>query len=468
MTTWPAPPTRSPSQQRPLHLAPWLIATVLLLYLTPTLKYIPHTGHRRPEEFLLLLLLGLVAVRYSLGAPTRVVWGYWQVGMLGFAVVVLVAMLTGSMLGFHTTSTDFFALFRIAKAIIAYTLAATAVQLSANPDRLRRRIVHTIELASILLFPIVVQQYFDLFGLNEHYIAAVARTGQSSDLLTHAYAARAIGMVGNPNQLGFLYSVAATVSIYLIVTAKRWMPAHWLALTIQLAAILMSLSRGAMVATIVSAGYLFITLPSPASTRSLLEIRGRALRILGLLAAIAGVGFILFHNKAVYDAVLWRFARLANTGQDLSWTERLAHWHENLALFVRSPWLGVGPLTQGTLQYAADNEWLLLLRSYGILGTLYLVLAIVGPHVLVRSGPRGAALRGHRRLADAILLASATYMIPAAIFHNMTLMPVVMIVLGSADASSRPLQLRRWTTGVAALDSGPPGHQSGPGRDPSR
>ena len=101
--------------------------------------------------------------------------------------------------------------------------------------------------------------------------------------------------------------------------------------------------------------------------------------------------------------------------------------------------VGVCPLYKAQLQFAADNEWLLLLRSYGILGTLLFVCAVAGPHVIHRPKAAGPSVRSQRKLADAVLIASAVYMIPAAVFQSMTLMPLVLVILGSPMRVPAPM-----------------------------
>ena len=106
----------------------------------------------------------------------------------------------------------------------------SAVQLSVDPDMVRRWILRAVEVASVILFPVIIHQYFDLFGLNERYIPVVAKPAQVSDLFSHAYATRSSGWPGNPNELGFLYTIAALVTIYLIVIGDAQgccMLPHW-------------------------------------------------------------------------------------------------------------------------------------------------------------------------------------------------------------------------------------------------
>ena len=98
-------------------------------------------------------------------------------------------------------------------------------------------------------------------------------------------------------------------------------------------------------------------------------------RVLSLVLALALAVALLVNNRAIYDEVLWRFALLGDFTQDSSWTGRLLQWQANLELFARSPWIGVGPLFGADFRYVGDNEWLTLLRSYGLLGTSYLNVA---------------------------------------------------------------------------------------------
>src|SRR5699024_2286817 len=132
--------------------------------------------------------------------------------------------------------------------------------------------------------------------------------------------------------------------------------------------------------------------------------------ICSLLIAIYVSIYTDFSNE-----IFWRFESLYNITSDDSWTTRVNRWSENIELFKSSPLLGLGPLSRYNLQYAADNEWLLLLRSYGVLGTLYFLLMFIVPHL------RGSK-SDYKILTLSILVSASVFMIPVAVFNSLTLM----------------------------------------------
>lgn len=145
--------------------------------------------------------------------------------------------------------------------------------------------------------------------------------------------------------------------------------------------------------------------------------------ILGLFVVLLGIGiglaFYLSSNDVFHDEIAWRF-----TMDYLSQAAatRVSHWHQNLALFQTSPVFGVGSLAHaGDFKYAADNEWLLLLRTGGVVLVL-LVIRLFFTR-LVRQGVRGEG----KRLSLAFALGACIYMIPAAFFFSLVLMPLLLM-----------------------------------------
>ncbi|MDD4347313.1 MAG: hypothetical protein PHZ11_10650, partial [Desulfitobacteriaceae bacterium] len=97
---------------------------------------------------------------------------------------------------------------------------------------------------------------------------------------------------------------------------------------------------------------------------------------------------------------------------------------------------------------APDNEWLLLLRKYGLLGTSWFVLMFITPFYAYRSVLKHNLLA---KLYAAILIGLAVYMLPAAVFHSFQLMPFVMI-LGGMVFSALPDNIYEVSLGNEADD----------------
>ncbi|HZK10764.1 MAG TPA: hypothetical protein VFD10_00165, partial [Atribacterota bacterium] len=68
-----------------------------------------------------------------------------------------------------------------------------------------------------------------------------------------------------------------------------------------------------------------------------------------------------------------RFNQLENISQATSWQARIVNWKVNYDLWKLSPLFGWGP-GKVTMTTIVDNEWLLLLRRYGLIGVIIFIL----------------------------------------------------------------------------------------------
>ena len=422
-------------------LAPWLYATIILLFITPNFS-LPAVGGRRLDEFLMLGLIGFLVYLYAQRVPFKIAWGPLQYGLLGFNGVVLLSMLVGALQGYEVSTTDVFQFIRIAKYLVVYTFAVTVIATSENPDRMRRNVLHAVLWGSLLLFFIVLQQYYDLFGLNAYYVEYVSRSSQAASLINVDYDKRALGMIGNPNELGFLYVIPALVSAYFLLSAPRFKLRYLILFGIQVTAILMTLSRTSLLALVVALLYMLIVMPLARANEGKLRIRS-LLRGFGLLFVVIAATSLLITNQAIYDDVLWRFAKLQDVTTDYSFRGRIQAWQENWGLFLQSPWFGLGPLFGRAFEFTADNEWLLFLRSYGLIGTLYLILSFAFPYVISIRAGSSPLLPDIRRLIEAAFIALVLYMIPAAAFQSLILMPLLLILLALGDRSVKAFEIRK-------------------------
>lgn len=401
----------------------------MFLFLTPSIAFSTDIPAIRLDEVTLVALVGYVFINLAAGREVKVAWGLLQTLLTGFSIFVLISILVGVFLGYAASLGDLNQLVRLAKYVLIYTLALTVVRTSPKPEKEKLNILTFFVVCSVLAMPIVIQQYFNLFHLNELYVPKIAPT-QYKPLVNDYPYPRPVGMFGNPNELGFAFSVASLISIHFLVT-KSLKTVFVFVLPLQVLMMLLTLSRSALAGFAVGMAYLFITSFIQKGT---IPVR-RLVRIFVLMAFVLLLGGVLFSHPGFYQTTGWRFTQGLFLESDTSWQLRLIHWEENLALFAESPILGVGPLRRAEFEFGADNEWLLLLRSYGLLGTVFLVIAFLLPHFLNdRSNTKS--------LVGVILISSAVYMIPAAIFHSLVLMPLVLIVMALEDTTSRVFVFR--------------------------
>jgi hypothetical protein len=414
-----------------------LQAVILAVFLTPALPLGSGLPAIRVEDIIVAvwLLGGIVAA--AGGSNTFVVWGRRQTTLAALFVLLPASILAGGLLGVRASSLfDLFYAARIVKFLLILALVGTAFL--AGPDREARlqRMLGWVVTCSVLLVPVVVQQYFNLFGLNDRYVRFVAPT-QYMTLVSRFTSPRPVGMVGNPNELGFLFGLAALCSTYLLLFGRRKQRSYAIWLAAQIGVIALTGSRSAVAA--LGIGLFVMCVLTLGSAPSPIRQRMRALVPLGLV--VVGTWIVLV-NPLVYERLGSRLEGLRTPEAVGSFTSRQVAWTQNEVLFSKSPVIGVGPLSRAGL-LAADNEWLLLLRSFGVSGLILVVLFATAPGRRYRwNGFSDSVVRRrNNRLTIAVLSAGAIFMIPAAVFSSLGLMPLVLILISADDPGGRIIPL---------------------------
>ena len=120
------------------------------------------------------------------------------------------------------------------------------------------------------------------------------------------------------------------------------------------------------------------------------------------------------------------FIRMASgltIGGDESWQLRMGRWDEALSLWRQSPVFGWGP-GKRTMSTIVDNEWLLLLRRYGVLGVTVFILWFGGMFAALVRLARSLNMRRDNEdrylkvltiAMQAVLVSYAIYMIPSVV-----------------------------------------------------
>lgn len=409
-------------------LYPWLVTIIVAIFLFPSIRTPGAIPSMRLEELILIPFALYCMLRIIRGHDVRFAWGVRQKTLLFFFVFLLISMLAGMCLGHNASFGDLNQFIRFCKYILIYTIAVSYIYICYNKDEAIDRVYNVIVICSVLLAVVVVQQFFDLFGLNSLYVRYVAPTQFETLIGDHPFP-RPVGMVGNPNEVGFVFVLGALTSSYRLIKGGGWV---FLAATlINLASLGLTMSRTSLVALVIGAGYLYVI-------QLLATDRGVGSRMMYLAlptsVLLVAMAYVLV-NPMLYEAIGWRFYTLIEFQTESSWQVRLNTWQKNIQLFFESPIVGVGPLRRAeSTAGPADNEWLLLLRTYGIVGTLVLVVGMVWPHLKAKS-------RLLRVFITGMLLGMAVYMIPAAVFHSLSLMPLVLIILAAEDSTTRPVTI---------------------------
>lgn len=405
-----------------------LYSIVFLLFLTPSFKLVEFLPKVRLEELFIVFIVSVLWVRVIYKKYVLLAFNNLVIFLLIFCFLIAFSILNGTFRGYQTSIFDFNQFIMVFKYGMIYTMALTFYYLNRENKVEMIRFLHFIFFMASLLFLIVIQQYFNLFGLNEAYIRFVAPT--QFDTLVDGYAhPRPVGMIGNPNELGFFFVMVGLLALFILFN-RGFKMAYLLVFIMQIAGVFLTLSRTSLIAFAVGAAIIIVlTLMS-----SKMEIK-KYFRILILISILSLVTIYVISYTDFLDRIWWRFSEIFNLANSTSWNARLNNWSENLDIFMKHVVLGVGPLSRAILQHAADNEWLLLLRSYGIIGTV----AVCGIFLYIAF----TSMLSFRGLIISIVLAGGIYMISSVFFHSLVLMPFFLILAAINNRATKVMVVTR-------------------------
>ncbi len=363
-----------------------------------------------------LLILGHLAG----GKHLRIRWNPTNKWFFIFGACILVSMVYAVFAhGYYPIARDFWEFGKLIEYFLIFALVAS---LNIPQDHMRNYYI-----ISLIIFMCSAAfgffQYFNLFAINSWLTPYYAPT-QMYGLVT---AGRIVGTTPNPNEFGALMVLAASLAL----TGALWLKGRniklfsWAALVVFSLAVMFTLSRSALLGLLVAIAFIILY-------KYLLYVGSkRMLRSLMLIIPLIMILAIIVLELAP-DLFFFRVGRSMDLDTDTSWQARLINWEDDFALWQQSPLLGWGP-GKDTMSTIVDNEWLLLLRRYGLFGVAIFILLFVNFYRTLSDIERENNNNYTQTFCTALqatIIAYAIYMIPAAVYHSLQLMPVLMIFLG--------------------------------------
>ena len=409
----------------------WYVSAVLFsLILTPALRPLGTGPAVRLDDILLLC------------APFVVAW--WCRGFVSDIRLILLSVIFlliifssfwGAIHGYPAALGDLFSLFRWVKYVAVVLLVSSLLHVSKDPSFVVSKVSKISVVFGVGLAGIAFQQYFDFLSLNSLYVYDVAPT-QYRTLVDDYPWPRPVGMVGNPNELGFVLALLGLVSIHLSLTEESKRVLWGFAALAILLAMSITLSRSAVFAFFIM-GLVYVwsvTLPSRGVGGRWVLKRGGIIGGVSVVLCVLAVVLVGFFSPGAYESVVWRFS----PEYFGSFDQRVINWSENLTLFYESPLFGVGLLRHsGAFVHAADNEWLMMARIGGLLVLVPFALLFLLPLF-----PKSVSnVRRRVWLARSISIGTIIYMIPAAAFYSLVIMPLLLILFVLYD----PRPFRRFS-----------------------
>lgn len=392
-----------------------IYAIIFSTILTPSIKISSFPAFRI-EQLIVILFLVYLYFKFTLRKKVKIDNSYFPILYAMFSFFIVLSTLVGSFKGIEVIINDFYELYKILIYLGVYLLTKSLVK--DENDKIK--IVNFINICLLISILIAVQQYLNLFNLNEKYVHIIAPT-QFRTLVNNYPTPRVIGMTSNPNEYAVMPGIGATISWSLLLTYKE--KKNIIFLIIFILGVLMTLSRSGfifMASSIATFTFLFFK----SNLKSLIKgrINLRAFQMLMIAICILFVLAIIIFNY-LPEELTWRLMRGINIQTDNSFQARLRNWGEHIDYFKQSPIFGLGPAKSIEYEHHVDNEWLLFLRQYGVVGCCYFMFIFTFPFIK----KKGTLFK---YIYLSISAGCALYMIPAAIYESFQLMPLIMILIG--------------------------------------
>ena len=391
----------------------YLTLVLTSLILLPSLAVIPGLPSLRLDDLLLVAYPLVALALFRSFDLDRRIWVLLAIGIsffLGFS--------TGTLMGFPSNFGDLFFGIRILKYIGAVLLATSFIKLIGRHESLSFFAKASLLLGLGAIF-VAIQQYFDLGGLNSRYVHLIAPT--QFETLVNGYPwPRPVGMIGNPNEFGYLLILLGLVGFYFWSTINK-LKFFWILITLAIfAASVLTMSRSSIFAGVIAIAVFSIGLAY--SSFSLLRgtlSKKKMIVLLLILLSTFGLIILFLINEALFVQITWRFIP-EHFG---SFAAREAAWVANYEGWQSSIFFGIGPLRHGGVFGAADNEHFLLLRTGGVILYAFVILLLI-------IGIFGKGLSSvNRAFQIAIALSVLAYMVPAVAFYSLVIFPYLLMLL---------------------------------------
>lgn len=403
----------------------------LLLFcsiLCPPIRFesIPYI---RPELILILIAWILLFFgKFTKEKSVKLKWKSVYKWFFIFGGCILFSIFWGWIFkGFSPVPRDFF---EIAKLVEYFLIFAFVANLNLKREDFKKYYIFAIFIFLIsATFGFI--QYFDLFhNFNESFIEYIAPK-HLDEWMRHR---RIVGTTGNPNEFGMLMVMASSLALTGTLWNKRldFKVFSFISFCILSFTIFLTLSRSALIVFLISLIFILL-LKYPQK----FGLRGKVRLIFLIFPTMIILGLIVI--QIAPPKFVMRITSALNIEADVSFQNRLNIWKENLNIWKQSPIFGWGP-GKDAMTTIVDNEWLLLLRRYGIVGVIFFIFLFwnfySGVGKIQKKAQDNLFLGIFSVFSQASLISIAVYMIPAAFYHSLQLMPLLMTLLGLVYSQS--------------------------------
>ena len=385
---------------------------------------LPSVPDVRPELVIVLAALGLWGLSYLL-KPSSVRLRLFPVykWFVFFGVAIVVSMSYANWFkGEPIIWRDFWELVKLLVYLLIFAFVANQ---RVEPQTIARN--YRIALIAFAFSALLgFLQYIHFPGVNE-VISPYYAPRHLRGIVVHG---RITGTMPNPNEFGALMVLAIALALtgVLYFQDKKW---RWLCgglLFVYGIALILTMSRSSLGALVLMGGTVMLL-----SLKRMGRKGRRRIVMAFILLGFIGLAIMPF----VPQHARLRFSQIPQFTESTSWQVRMEQWEVHFDLWRQSPWLGWGPgkSNMDNLTIAVDNDWLLLLRRYGVVGVgLFIMLArsFFKSLSYIRKQSDAPSVVALVIALQGVLVGYAFYMFLVPVYHTLQLASVLFLFLGMA------------------------------------
>jgi O-antigen ligase len=329
---------------------------------------------------------------------------------------------------YYPIARDFFEFIKVFKYFTIFILVAS---FRFSQDDLKFYFL-LIQIIFAINAVFAIMQFFNVFDINS--LAYLYTDTQIHNLIHNK---RVIGTVGNSNYLGASMMLPLVLSFSRLLNANEKRYIFILLIFLYTVAIVMTNSRTALILYI---GVLaFVLILNYNKKDNLLKYIIKSAGI--LFCALALIGILLYvMPEKLSNRIFSLIPEISENKveetfsisiKDNSFNKRKSLWNSAINKWQRSILFGWGP-GKRTMRRFVDGEWFLLLRRYGLLGTiLFLVWMIKFFRDMRRFRQYNYIYTKLFALSmQVVIVAYLVFMIPSQLFHSIQLMSLLMFFMG--------------------------------------
>ncbi len=335
-----------------LNIRELLIVIIGLSIILPGIQLTPSFPEIRPEEFIIYAIFPFIFL-YNISKSQLNEYSkkYAKYYILFLTLAVISTIYGIVVLNVNSGTRDIVEFVKMGKYLLIFLTVAT----SKPTERDLKILLNTFLVVMIVSATIGILQFYNIFGFS-------SLTGPIYlDEKIYKVNERLTGTFTNPNSYSVVLGFSIIISLVMLLKERSFNQKLFYIFTLGFFSIclLITGSRTGLVATIFC---LIILL--------LLYLRFNIKNVKSLVPIIVllGVSFTIGVYYAGQDIVT-RLSSGINLLENESLLMRVYAWYLNIQLIIQSPILGWGPAKE-MFTTVVDNEYILIVRRYGIVGSL--------------------------------------------------------------------------------------------------